>query len=136
MKQARIKWTALLCALLAAVFVCVFFADRFQTANGAIKITEGTIPTEVGDLTYKLYTPKGAKDAPGVLLLHGYQNDRETCAAYAIELARRGVVVLAQVLQGLRTAAMSTIWSRSITGRTASKTGRSVRSAAPSAIVF
>ncbi len=95
MKQARIKWTALLCALLAAVFVCVFFADRFQTANGTIEITEGTIPTEVGDLTYKLYTPKGAKDAPGVLLLHGYQNDRETCAAYAIELARRGVVVLA-----------------------------------------
>ena len=29
-----------------------------------------------------------------MLLLHGYQNDHETCAAYAIELARRGAVVL------------------------------------------
>ena len=46
---------------------------------------------------HKLYTPKTATaepPAPGVLLLHGYQNDHETCAAYAIELARRGAVVL------------------------------------------
>ena len=46
---------------------------------------------------YKLYTPKTATaetPAPGVLLLHGYQNDHETCAAYAINLARRGAVVL------------------------------------------
>ena len=46
---------------------------------------------------YKLYTPKTATaetPAPGVLLLHGYQNDHETCAAYAIKLARRGAVVL------------------------------------------
>lgn len=45
---------------------------------------------------YKLYTPKTATaetPAPDVLLLHGYQNDHETCAAYAIELARRGAVV-------------------------------------------
>ena len=46
---------------------------------------------------YKLYTPKtvtAEPPAPGVLLLHGYQNDHETCAAYAIKLARRGAVVL------------------------------------------
>lgn len=46
---------------------------------------------------HKLYTPKTATaepPAPGVLLLHGYQNDHETCAAYAIKLARRGAVVL------------------------------------------
>lgn len=46
---------------------------------------------------YKLYTPKTATaetPAPGVLLLHGYQNDHETCVAYAIKLARRGAVVL------------------------------------------
>lgn len=94
MKQKRIRWAALLAVLLAAVFVCMVFADRIQTANGTIEISEGVIPTTAGDLTYKLYVPKGAANAPGVLLLHGYQNDRETCAAYAIELARRGVVVL------------------------------------------
>ena len=92
--KKRIRWAALLAVLLAAVFVCMAFADRIQTANGTIEITEGVLPTTAGDLTYKLYTPKGAANAPGVLLLHGYQNDRETCAAYAIELARRGVVVL------------------------------------------
>ena len=91
------KWTVLLAVFLIAAFVALFFANRIQTASNAIKITEGTIPTEVGDLFYKLYVPAGLKDgekAPGVLLLHGYQNDHETNAAYAIELARRGVVVL------------------------------------------
>ncbi|MBP5160327.1 MAG: hypothetical protein ILP10_08550, partial [Lachnospiraceae bacterium] len=51
-----------------------------------------------GKLAYKLYVPKTATEAnpaPAVLLLHGYQNDHETCAAYAIELAKRGVVVMA-----------------------------------------
>ena len=91
------KWTALLAVLLIAAFVALFFANRIQTANGGIRITEGYLPTEVGELFYKLYVPadlKSGEKAPGVLLLHGYQNDHETNAAYAIELARRGAVVL------------------------------------------
>ena len=32
--------------------------------------------------------------APGVVYIHGYQNNRETSDAYAIEMARRGFVVL------------------------------------------
>ncbi len=97
MKKGVIKWAAILAALLCAAFVALFFANRIQTADGGIRITEGYLPSEVGDLFYKLYTPAGLKDgekAPGVLLLHGYQNDHETNAAYAIELAKRGVVVL------------------------------------------
>jgi len=35
-----------------------------------------------------------AKPAPGVVYIHGYQNNRETGDAYSIELARRGFVVL------------------------------------------
>jgi len=31
---------------------------------------------------------------PGVVYIHGYQNNRETGDAYSIELARRGFVVL------------------------------------------
>ncbi len=84
-------------ALLIVAFVALFFANRVQRANGAIEITEGYLPSDVGDLFYKLYTPSELKDgeqAPGVLLLHGYQNDHETNAAYAIELCRRGVIVL------------------------------------------
>lgn len=97
MKKGWGKWAAALAVLLCIAFAALFFADRIQRADGAITITEGYLPSEVGDLFYKLYTPSGLKDgekAPGVLLLHGYQNDHETNAAYAIELAKRGVVVL------------------------------------------
>ena len=97
MKKGCGKWAVLLAVLLCVAFVALFFANRVQHADGAITITEGYLPSDVGDLFYKLYTPSGLKDgekAPGVLLLHGYQNDHETNAAYAIELCKRGVVVL------------------------------------------
>ena len=35
-----------------------------------------------------------ASPAPGVVYIHGYQNNRETSDAYCIEMARRGFVVL------------------------------------------
>lgn len=82
----------------AAVFLCMIPANRIQTGGGTIRVTDGCIETDEGRISYKLYSPADASEtnkAPGVLLLHGYQNDHETCAAYAIELARRGAVVLA-----------------------------------------
>ncbi len=94
--KANPKKAAILLAILVAVtFVSLGIADGIQRDWGRIEITEGVIETDAGNLAYKQYTPKGVTNAPGVLLLHGYQNDHETCAAYAIELARRGVVVLA-----------------------------------------
>ena len=98
MKIKRTHCAVLLAILLVAAFLCMFLADGIQRDRGQVEITEGVIETELGDLTYKLYRPTGAtaqNPAPGVLLLHGYQNDHETSAAYAIELSRRGVVVLA-----------------------------------------
>lgn len=92
------KAAALLAILLVAIFVCMIFANSIQTAHGDIDVTMGVIESNLGSIVYKLYTPKTATandPAPGVLLLHGYQNDHETCAAYAIELARRGAVVMA-----------------------------------------
>lgn len=97
MKGSWKKAAALLTALLVILFVCMACADGIQRDGGKVEITEGWIETDVGNLMYKLYTPENATaehKAPGVLLLHGYQNDHETCAAYAIELARRGAVVL------------------------------------------
>lgn len=91
------KNICLLLALILCIFGCLCIAHGIQTGHGTIQISEGVIETPVGDLTYKLYVPDNATTdhpAPGVLLLHGYQNDRETCAAYSIELARRGVVVM------------------------------------------
>ncbi len=97
MKRKQTRYLAILAILLAAVFLCMALADNIQRDGGSIAVTEGIIMSDAGDLSYKLYTPKTAtaeNPAPGVLLLHGYQNDHETCAAYAIELARRGAVVL------------------------------------------
>lgn len=45
----------------------------------------------------KLYQPASATDetpAPGVVYLHGYQNNRETSDPFGIELARRGFVAI------------------------------------------
>jgi len=110
---SRIASALLLAGLIVCIFVCMFFANRIQTDNGRISISEGWIETtvqknpeesggkptwEAGKLYYKLYVPAGVDvdhKAPAVLLLHGYQNDHETCGAYAIELAKRGVVVIA-----------------------------------------
>jgi len=97
MKTGTKRPLKLLAVLIIAIFVCMSFANAIQTSGGTVSVSRGTLETEVGDLTYKLYVPETAtaeNPAPGVLLLHGYQNDHETCAAYAIELARRGVVVM------------------------------------------
>lgn len=93
----KVKSFILLLVLLLAATGCMFVADRIQKDNGKIEVTEGQIPYGNDYLTYKLYVPKDASatnKVPAVLLLHGYQNDHETCAAYAIELARRGAAVL------------------------------------------
>lgn len=98
MQQRRKKSAILLTVLLCVALVSMFFAYRIQTDGGAVRVTEGRMESPAGELAYKLYVPLTATEAtpaPGVLLLHGYQNDHETCAAYAIELARRGAVVLA-----------------------------------------
>ena len=87
----------LLVVLLLLAFGCMFAANLIQHSGTSVQISDGKIETDQGTLTYKLYKPKSASEenkALAVLLLHGYQNDHETCAAYAIELSRRGYVVL------------------------------------------
>ena len=93
----KIKSLILLIILLIGATGLMYYADRIQKDEGNIQIIDGSIGLSDGKLTFKLYKPKEASEsnkAPAVLLLHGYQNDHETCAAYAIELARRGAVVL------------------------------------------
>ena len=99
----RKKSAIALAVLLVLVFLCMILANTVQTCSGAVKVsmesfTYDTDAGETGTIFYKLYVPKTATEAdpaPGILLLHGYQNDHETCAAYAIELAKRGAVVMA-----------------------------------------
>jgi len=97
MKKSVLRPTCLLMVLLLLLFGCMCIANGIQTDHGRIDVAKGSLETAYGDLTFKLYVPETAtaeNPAPGVLLLHGYQNDHETCAAYAIELARRGAVVM------------------------------------------
>ena len=100
------KFIGLLCCLLIT-FGSLFVANNIQKDNGNINVSMDTFEMEyidlngekqIGNVTYKLYVPNSAtpeNKAPALLLLHGYQNDHETDAAFAIELARRGTVVMA-----------------------------------------
>lgn len=90
-------------ALLLLIFCCMAAANSIQHDGGRVTIETGFIETTLIDtddpvnIGYKLYYPAGAKagdNLPAVLCLHGYQNDHETSAAYALELARRGYVAL------------------------------------------
>ncbi len=97
MRSQKTRFVSILLALIISGFGFMMIAHGIQTDHGNVSISEGILPAEEGNLTYKLYVPDSASEdtkAPGVLLLHGYQNDRETNAAYAIELSRRGIVVL------------------------------------------
>ena len=97
MKKKSIVYLVVCLCLVLAASLCMGAADKLQRDNGNIEIIDGQIEVHGGYLAYKLYKPVSAtvsNKAPAVLLLHGYQNDHETCAAYAIELARRGAVVL------------------------------------------
>ena len=76
----------------------VFSAHRAQTDNGAVEVSNVYFVNEDGNrIRGKLFRPLSATETvkhPGVLFIHGYQNNRESGDAYAIELGRRGFVTL------------------------------------------
>jgi dienelactone hydrolase len=69
-----------------------------QTDFGKVDVSNVTYKNFNGiPIRAKLMRPVSvtpAQPAPGVVYIHGYQNNRETGDAYSIELARRGFVVL------------------------------------------
>lgn len=94
----RKRYGAALAVLTVCVLIFMLVANTIQTDHGRVTITTEAFQLGDGIITYKLYRPETATEdtpAPAVLLLHGYQNDKDTCDAYAIELARRGAVVMA-----------------------------------------
>lgn len=97
MKKDTKRSVIVIATLLVAIFVCMIFANLIQTDFGDVEVTTSYFEYNGGKLYYKLYKPENVSadnPAPAVLLLHGYQNDKETNAAYAVELSRRGYVVL------------------------------------------
>ncbi|MBU2511170.1 alpha/beta fold hydrolase [bacterium] len=81
------------------VFVlAVFIAHLMQTDFGRIEVSNVTYKNYNGkNIRAKLFRPLTANvhnHLPGVVFIHGYQNNRESGDAYNIELAKRGFVVL------------------------------------------
>ncbi len=88
-------------ALIVCIVVlaaAVILASRTQQDFGRVTVMDAYYPNANGiPLRAKLFVPIGAsreKPLPGVVYIHGYQNNRESGDAYTIEMARRGMVVL------------------------------------------
>ena len=93
----RILWI-LLAALILILIGAQITASLVQRDFGRVEVSNLSYPNETGiSIRAKLLKPKAISDSnpgPGVVYIHGYQNTRETSDAYAIEIARRGFVVL------------------------------------------
>ncbi|MEQ8859696.1 MAG: alpha/beta hydrolase [Pseudomonadales bacterium] len=86
-------------AALGLILAGTLLAAYVQTDGGAVTVHDVRFVGATGNgMSGLLYVPDGARPespAPAVLAVHGYINSRETQSGFAIELARRGVVVLA-----------------------------------------
>ena len=88
----------LLCAALALILLGSVLAGVFNSGNGAVKVSRISFDGGHGKLSGLLYMPKDASadnPKPTIIVTHGYLNSAEMQDANAIELSRRGFVVLA-----------------------------------------
>jgi pimeloyl-ACP methyl ester carboxylesterase len=90
-----------LCIILGVVLVIVAGVVGWlvQTGGGSVSIRdlrfEGANGALMSALLYVPSTATAKTPAPAILAVHGYINSRETQSGFAIELSRRGYVVLA-----------------------------------------
>ena len=114
--KKNLKSLVMLGIALALILVSSFFGSMIQSRGWSIEVTDLRDETNEGQLynidtnlavegvTVKgvvksgiLYRPKSAtmsNELPAVVLTHGYLNNREHQLPFAVELARRGFVVL------------------------------------------
>jgi pimeloyl-ACP methyl ester carboxylesterase len=96
-KRSRTIWIVFIILLLLSLAAFIL-ASLVQRDFGRVQVSNVTYPND-NDISIraKLFVPVGVSaeaPAPGVVYIHGYQNNRETSDAYSIEMARRGFVVL------------------------------------------
>lgn len=80
------------------ILVGSILAFVFNTSMGSVKVSRISFKTAKGTMSGLLYMPKDASASnpkPTVVVTHGYLNSAEMQDANAIELSRRGYVVLA-----------------------------------------
>ena len=96
--QRRSRAVLVLITCLAVLVVAMEVAWGVQRDFGRVEVTNVRFENQNGiPIRAKLLRPAGATAAqpmPGVVYVHGYQNNRETSDPYCIEMARRGVVAL------------------------------------------
>lgn len=94
--RRQVYWLVL-CVLI--IGVSSFLSYQIERDWGKVDVQKVHIAHPTGKiLVGKLYRPVAAtpeNKLPAVLCLHGYQNDKDTQNAFAIELSRRGFVTLA-----------------------------------------
>ncbi len=85
------------CLLL--ILLAAWLASLIQSDGGAVQVTGLRIPTQGGQwLAADLFRPRTATKAapaPLVVVVPGFQRSKEALSNVSIELARRGVVVIA-----------------------------------------
>jgi len=93
-----------LVGLLLVLVISVIMAYEIRTDFGKVEVTFVKIQAPDGHfVTGRLYRPKYATEQnplPAVVTVHGGNNDKDTQAPAAIELSRRGFVVLAADADG------------------------------------
>jgi len=98
LNKSLAKSVALFFICLAILVGAMMLASAVQKDFGNVHVSNVTYRNFNGiPVRAKLLQPgsdSGQQTFPGVVYIHGYQNNRETGDAYCIELARRGFVVL------------------------------------------
>lgn len=99
MKQ-KTKRVSLIFLAVALVLILAgsFLASMFNTSFFSVKVSEIEFETERGTLAGLLYMPDGAgadDPRPVIVTTHGYLNSKEMQDAPAVEMSRRGYIVLA-----------------------------------------
>ncbi|MBU5353298.1 hypothetical protein KQI74_13460 [Paenibacillus barcinonensis] len=92
------KPQGLLVLSLVLVIFGSLFAGMFNTSFCSVKVKEIKFQADHGTLSGLLYMPKGAgadDKRPVIITTHGYLNTKEMQDAPAIEMSRRGYIVLA-----------------------------------------
>ncbi|MCX6952864.1 MAG: alpha/beta hydrolase [Verrucomicrobia bacterium] len=103
----------MLAVCLVVIVGASFLASLVQTSGGRVRVSGIKLPTQNGQwVVADLFRPLSAtaeKPAPLVVVVPGFQRSKETQANIAIELARRGVVVIAidPYAQGSSSSSMS-----------------------------
>lgn len=115
MKMSNKKSRILLIVSLLVMLGASLLASWIQTGAGAATVKEVKFYGSYdGFYSAHLFIPKGVttgRPAPGVLAAHGFNNSKEYMNNTALELARRGYVVLSMDLDGHGLSALSNVAS-------------------------